>query len=171
MRPRRPDRWGPRLADNIPFRKVQSTTKIENSLRGKRRKAQHNSRTHGLIVYFAIYRLTLSLSLPSTSPSFTKGPLTPLIFAAVRHVRAITSPIRPIACASDEIIEMAPVSCKTSSAATVSARIRESANAISSGMDLSRWWQTWLSVGSLFGSRAGRLGSWELFERAHHQHL
>lgn len=93
--------------------------------------------THGLMVYFAIYLFTLSLSLPSSSPS--SGPLTSLIFAAVLHVLAITSPILPIACESDEIMEIAPVSWRTSSAATVSARIRESAKAISSGIDLSRW--------------------------------
>ena len=42
----------------------------------------------------------------------------------------------------EDIIEIAPRSCKTSSAAMVSARIRDSANATSSGMFLERWWQT-----------------------------
>ena len=62
----------------------------------------------------------------------------PVYGAAVRHVRLTTSPTRPIACESDEIIDIAPISCRTSSAATVSARIRDSANDKSSGIDLSR---------------------------------
>jgi hypothetical protein len=78
--------------------------------------------------------LTLMLSF-SSSPS--KGPVNSLIFDAVLQVLEMTSPIRPIACESDEIIEMAPRSCRTSSAATVSARIRDSAKAISSAMDTS----------------------------------
>ncbi|KAG2561765.1 hypothetical protein PVAP13_8KG143401 [Panicum virgatum] len=48
-----------------------------------------------------------------------------------------TSPMRPIACESDDIILMAPMSCNMSSAAIVSARILDSANATSSGMFLS----------------------------------
>lgn len=47
--------------------------------------------------------------------------------------------LRPIACESELIIEIAPVSWRTSSAATVSPRIRDSAKAISSGIDRSRW--------------------------------
>ena len=54
----------------------------------------------------------------------------------------MTSPIRPIACASDEVIESAPMSCSMSSAAIVVARIRDSANARSSGTRGFRWWQT-----------------------------
>ena len=96
--------------------------------------------THGLIVYFAIYRLTRALSLLSESPSSV--PRTSRILDAVRHVRDTTSPTRPMACESELIILIAPVSCRTSSAATVSARIRESAKAMSSGIDLSRWWHT-----------------------------
>lgn len=53
-------------------------------------------------------------------------------------VTSQTSPTRPIACESEAIILMAPISCKMSSAAIVSARIRDSANATSSGMSLSR---------------------------------
>ncbi len=45
----------------------------------------------------------------------------------------MTSPMRPIACASDEVIDIAPMSCRMSSAAIVVARIRDSANARSSG--------------------------------------
>lgn len=45
--------------------------------------------------------------------------------------------------------QMAPMSWRRSSAATVSARIRESAKAMSSGIDLSRWWQTM----SIWGGR------------------
>ena len=54
----------------------------------------------------------------------------------------MTSPMRPMAWESLEMMEMAPVSCRMSSAAMVSPRMRDSANATSSGMDLSRWWQT-----------------------------
>lgn len=39
-------------------------------------------------------------------------------------------------------MEMAPRSWRTSSAAMVSARMRDSAKATSSGMFLERWWQT-----------------------------
>lgn len=53
-----------------------------------------------------------------------------------------TSPMRPIAWESEDIMQMAPISCKMSSAAMVSQRIRDSANATSSGMSLLRWWQT-----------------------------
>ena len=54
----------------------------------------------------------------------------------------ITSPTRPMACESDEIIENAPRSCRMSSAAMVSRRMRDSANATSSAMPGSRWWHT-----------------------------
>src|SRR5256884_242821 len=54
----------------------------------------------------------------------------------------ITSPIRPIACESEDIMLIAPRSCRTSSAAIVSARIRDSAKARSSGILALRWWQT-----------------------------
>jgi hypothetical protein len=61
-----------------------------------------------------------------------------LILLAVRQVRLTTSPTLPIACESELIIEMAPLSWSTSSAATVSARIRDSANERSSGMERSK---------------------------------
>ena len=64
------------------------------------------------------------------------------IACAVCHVRTIVSPTRPIACESDPIIEIAPMSCNTSSAAIVVPRMRLSANARSSGMRGLRWWQT-----------------------------
>ena len=64
------------------------------------------------------------------------------ITCATCQVRVITSPIRPIACASDEVIEIAPMSCSTSSAAIVVALIRDSAKARSSGTAGFRWWQT-----------------------------
>ena len=64
------------------------------------------------------------------------------IESATCQVRVMTSPMRPIACESDEVIAKTPMSCSTSSAAIVSLRIRESAKATSSGMDGSRWWQT-----------------------------
>lgn len=62
-----------------------------------RRKEKGGS--YGLIVYLAIYLLTRWLSLPSSSPF--KGPRTSRILAAVRQVREMTSPIRPMACASE----------------------------------------------------------------------
>lgn len=90
--------------------------------------------TNGLIVYLAMYRLTRKLSFPSCSPF--KGPVKLFILLAVRHVRLTTSPTLPIAWASEEIMEIAPMSCSTSSAATVSARMRDSANAMSSADSL-----------------------------------
>ena len=54
----------------------------------------------------------------------------------------MTSPTRPIAWLSLDIMLIAPRSCSTSSAAIVSPRMRLSANATSSGRFLSRWWQT-----------------------------
>ena len=54
----------------------------------------------------------------------------------------MTSPIRPIACASEEVIDSAPMSCRMSSAAMVVARMRDSAKARSSGTFGLRWWQT-----------------------------
>ena len=85
--------------------------------------------------------------------------------------------MRPIACESDEKIEMTPTSCRTVSAAIVSARTRESANDTSSGMSWLRWWQTitmsssssteftvygsvgFVDAGSTFGSPAIRMMS------------
>ena len=64
------------------------------------------------------------------------------IACAVCQVRMIVSPTRPIACESEPIIEIAPRSCSTSSAAIVVARMRLSANARSSGTRGLRWWQT-----------------------------
>ena len=104
---------------------------------------EENATTHGLMVYLEIYRLTRLLSHPpAASPSDASGPRNSRILLAVRHVRLMTSPTRPIACESELIIAIAPSSCSTSSAATVSARMRDSANATSSGMFLSRWWHT-----------------------------
>ena len=53
-----------------------------------------------------------------------------------------TNPTRPIACESLEIMLKAPRSCRMSSAAMVSLRIRLSANARSSAIEGSRWWHT-----------------------------
>ena len=50
--------------------------------------------------------------------------------------------MRPIAWESDEKIDSTPRSWSTVSAAIVSARTRESANATSSGMSWDRWWHT-----------------------------
>ena len=47
-----------------------------------------------------------------------------------------------MACESEEMIEMAPRSCRTSSAAMVEGLIRDSAKARSSGTAGLRWWQT-----------------------------
>ena len=54
------------------------------------------------------------------------------------QVRMITSPTRPMAWLSEAMIENAPMSCRMSSAAMVSRRMRLSAKATSSGMRLSR---------------------------------
>ena len=54
----------------------------------------------------------------------------------------MTSPTRPMAWLSDDIIESAPRSWRMSSAAMVSLRMRLSAKARSSGIDGSRWWHT-----------------------------
>ena len=64
------------------------------------------------------------------------------ITCAVCQVRSTTSPMRPIACASLPIIEIAPMSCSRSSAAIVDGRIRLSAKARSSGTLGFRWWHT-----------------------------
>jgi hypothetical protein len=95
----------------------------------------------GLMVYLLMYRLTrkLSASVPSSSLSV---PRCTLFLCAVFHVRRMTSPHRPMACESDDIMEMAPRSWSTSSAAMVSARIRDSAKATSSGMLRDKWWHT-----------------------------
>ncbi len=61
---------------------------------------------------------------------------------ATCQVRVMTSPMRPIACASELVIDSAPRSCRTSSAAIVVAPMRDSANARSSGTAGFRWWQT-----------------------------
>src|SRR5215472_12172069 len=79
------------------------------------------------------------LSFPA-SPS--SAPLKCFILCAVWKSRMKLSPMRPIACESDEYIDRTPRSCSTSSAAIVSARIRLSANATSSGTPGFRWWQT-----------------------------
>ena len=97
---------------------------------------------YGLIVYFAMYLLTRPLSWLMGSPSSVSGPHRPRILLAVRQVLLTTSPTRPIACESELIMEMAPMSWRTSSAAMVSLRMRDSANATSSGMFLSRWCAT-----------------------------
>jgi hypothetical protein len=53
----------------------------------------------------------------------------------------ITSPTRPIACESDDIIENAPMSCRMSSAAMVSRRMRLGEGDVL-GDAGSRWWHT-----------------------------
>mmetsp|Transcript_28076 Transcript_28076/g.46095 ORF Transcript_28076/g.46095 Transcript_28076/m.46095 type:complete len:225 (+) Transcript_28076:156-830(+) len=96
----------------------------------------------GLMVYLAMYRRMrwLSSVVPSAvaALSSVRGPNCLFILSAVCHVRIITSPTRPIACESLDIIESAPKSCKISSAAIVSGLILDSANATSSGIDGSK---------------------------------
>ncbi|MNR36252.1 hypothetical protein D3C85_1541500 [compost metagenome] len=60
------------------------------------------------------------------------------ILCAVCQVRMMTSPTRPMACESLEIIEKAPRSWRMSSAAMVSRRMRDSAKAMSSAIAGSR---------------------------------
>ncbi len=81
-------------------------------------------------------RLSLSPRSPGRRPRCSR------ILCAVCQVRVITSPTRPIAWLSLDIMLIAPRSWSTSSAAMVSPRIRLSANATSSTISRSRWWQT-----------------------------
>ena len=81
----------------------------------------------------------LSPPVPSSS---SRAPRWRFMESATCHVRSTTSPTRPMACESEEVMEKMPMSCRTSSAAIVSLRMRESANATSSGMSGLRWWHT-----------------------------
>src|SRR6185295_10906911 len=74
--------------------------------------------------------------------AFGSLPRWPFILCAVCQQRMTISPTRPIACESLLNMLIAPRSCRMSSAAMVSLRMRLSANARSSGMDGSRWWHT-----------------------------
>src|SRR5258706_5606370 len=94
----------------------------------------------GLIVYLAMYLLTLELSEREESPF--AAPRCNFILWAVCQVRMITSPTRPMAWESEDIMLKAPRSCRISSAAMVSLRMRDSAKATSSAIAGSRWWQT-----------------------------
>mmetsp|Transcript_22542 Transcript_22542/g.49371 ORF Transcript_22542/g.49371 Transcript_22542/m.49371 type:complete len:249 (+) Transcript_22542:264-1010(+) len=94
----------------------------------------------GLMVYLATYRFTRLLS--SDEESSFRDPRWRFILHAVCQVLLMTSPTRPMACESDAITEIAPMSCKISSAAIVSGRMRDSAKAMSSGLFLSKWWHT-----------------------------
>jgi hypothetical protein len=84
------------------------------------------------------------LACLAESPSGEGGPQAARSFitCAVCRVRAMTSPTRPMAWESEDIMLIAPRSCSTSSAAIVSGRMRDSANATSSGTCELRWWQT-----------------------------
>src|SRR5882672_3568961 len=66
------------------------------------------------------------------------APRCTFILCAVCQVRMMTSPTRPIACESEDIIDSAPRSCRMSSAAMVSLRMRDSAKATSSAIAASR---------------------------------
>ena len=61
---------------------------------------------------------------------------------AIWNERRNDSPMRPMACESDETIDRTPRSCSTFSAACVSGRTRLSANATSEGIFGLRLWQT-----------------------------
>ena len=93
------------------------------------------------MVYLEMYRLTRKLSLLFFLSS-SSSPNCFFILSAVCHVRQITSPTRPIACESEDIMLKMPRSCRISSAPIVSGRIRESAKDTSSGIFLLRWWHT-----------------------------
>ena len=69
----------------------------------------------------------------ATVPYPDSAPRRSFITCAVCQVRRMTYPIRPIAWESEPIIEIAPMSCRMSSAAMVEGRMRDSANARSSG--------------------------------------
>ena len=62
-----------------------------------------------------------------------RAPRCTFILCAVCQVRVTTSPMRPMACESLDIMLITPRSCRMSSAAMVSCRIRLSAKATSSG--------------------------------------
>ena len=95
----------------------------------------------GLLVYLALYLFARKLSL-SAFCSSGNLPRCFLFLSANCHVRVITSAGRPMAWESELIIEIAPISWRTSSAAMVCLRIRDFPNAISSGISESIWWQT-----------------------------
>ena len=59
----------------------------------------------GQIVYLATYRRARKLS---ATPSPSRLPRRSFMTCAVCHVRRTTSPMRPMACESDPIIEIAP---------------------------------------------------------------
>ncbi len=71
---------------------------------------------------------------PAGVASSGSGPRCCFILCAVCQVRVITSPTRPIACESLDIMLIAPRSCRMSSAAIVSRRMRDSAKATSSAI-------------------------------------
>jgi hypothetical protein len=94
-----------------------------------------------------------ALSEPALVSS-SRAPRCRFILSAVCQVRQTTSPTRPMACESEDMIEIAPMSCRMSSAAMVSPRIRDSAKATSSGIEASRWWQTCVPESGTSGRQA-----------------
>ena len=94
----------------------------------------------GFMVILARYLFTRTLSLSPRSPA--SRPALRFILSAVCQFLVVTSPTLPIAWLSEDIMDMAPMSCRTSSAAMVSPRMRDSANERSSGTEGFRWWQT-----------------------------
>ena len=94
------------------------------------------------------------------APAVRAGGLPPrctFILCAVCQVRRMTSPTRPMAWLSLLIMLMAPRSCRMSSAAMVSLRMRLSAKARSSAMLASRWWHT-MSMSTCSSSVLLRVG-------------
>src|SRR5918996_6087844 len=107
-----------------------------------------------------------ALSCSGGSPS--RLPVSFFILSAVRQQVVTVSPIRPIACESDEYMLSTPRSWRTSSAAWVSARMRDCANATSSGLLGLRWWvtiviQKRLSLVSVVYGRVGFLDDGNTF--------
>ena len=84
------------------------------------------------------------------------------ILSAVCQVRMMTSPSRPMAWQSDDIIESAPRSCRMSSAAMVSLRMRLSAKARSSAIDgiemMAHHQHVEMLVDGVAGERPRRIG-------------
>ena len=64
------------------------------------------------------------------------------MYEAIWIVRVNDSPMRPMACESEETIDSTPRSCSTFSAACVSGRTRLSANDTSEGIFGLRLWHT-----------------------------
>mmetsp|Transcript_59682 Transcript_59682/g.119798 ORF Transcript_59682/g.119798 Transcript_59682/m.119798 type:complete len:314 (-) Transcript_59682:547-1488(-) len=89
-----------------------------------------------------VERLCFARNASSAAASSGSCPRCFFILSAVCQQRVMVSPILPMACESDDMMEIAPRSCNTSSAAMVCPRILDSAKEMSSGMALDKWWHT-----------------------------